>query len=100
MRKIVDQLRSSKTTNRLIYICLALIFILVVVSFFWEPKYEKGVWTGLMTLSSALTGVLGFKFGITIPGGQVEGGPSSREDVPLPVVTCPKCGTKCDAEIG
>jgi hypothetical protein len=53
--------------DRIIYASLAGLLLLGLMSFFVNPAYEKGVWVVLGATSAALSGALGFKFGVTIP---------------------------------
>lgn len=51
----------------LTYILLAMLLIFGLLSFFRVPAYEKGVWLIFGTVVSALSGLLGFIFGIHMP---------------------------------
>lgn len=53
------------TADRIIYACLTILLLLGILSFFQSPAYEKGAWVVLGAVSSALSGALGFKFGVT-----------------------------------
>ena len=53
------------TADRIIYACLVMLFLLGILSLFKSPAYEKGAWVVLGAVSSALSGALGFKFGVT-----------------------------------
>ena len=53
------------TADRIIYVSLAVLVLFGILSFFQVPMYEKGAWLVMGAASSALTGALGFKFGVT-----------------------------------
>lgn len=72
MRRSFREGVRDRSTNSLILLCIAALFVLILLSYFYMPKYEKGVWIGLAAFSNALTGLLSFKFGITVPGSRVE----------------------------
>lgn len=86
MRTFIEKLRESRVTNRIIMWTGFGLFLLIVASFFIEPKYEKGVSVGMFAFSNAFAGALAFKFGITMPGV-----PSDSQHG-----SCPKCGEKLD----
>lgn len=56
--------------DRLIYVSLASLVLLGIVSFMVTPEYEKGVWVALGAVSNCLSAALGAKFGLQIPGGK------------------------------
>ena len=53
------------SADLIIYAAMGSLVGLGLVSFFVSPSYEKGVWVVLVAISSALSGALGFKFGVT-----------------------------------
>jgi len=53
------------TADRIIYASLGVLVLMGLICFWANPAYEKGVWIVLAAANSALTGALGFKFGIT-----------------------------------
>ena len=59
-----DQMKSESCL--IIEFALALL-LLGVLSFFFIPVYEKGLSAALTTFQSALIGLLGYKFGRSIP---------------------------------
>jgi hypothetical protein len=50
-----------------VYVCLALLGVLTIVSFWHAPAYEKGAWIGIGAISNALSAALGAKFGLAMP---------------------------------
>jgi len=55
------------TSDRLIYVLVASLIGLGLISFFVSPAYEKGVWVIIGAVSNGLSGLFGFKFGVHIP---------------------------------
>jgi hypothetical protein len=53
------------TADKIIYAALGVLLLMGLIAFWINPAYEKGVWIVLAAANSALTGALGFKFGIT-----------------------------------
>ena len=43
------------------------LLLLSVMSFFFVPAYEKGVWLGIVAFSNGFSLVLGYKFGKGMP---------------------------------
>lgn len=54
-------------SDRIIYALLLMVGACIGASFFLDPKYEKGVWVMFQLVSNALTGMMGFKFGVHVP---------------------------------
>jgi len=52
---------------RIIWSTLTGLVLLGLLSFFFEPRYEKGVWVVQEALFSTLSGALGAKFGMAVP---------------------------------
>jgi hypothetical protein len=48
-----------------IYVSGAALFALSIAAFFFSPAYEKGAWVGIVAFSSAFSGCLGAKFGLS-----------------------------------
>ena len=57
------------SADRIIYASLAALFLMGMVSFWVNPAYEKGVYVVMAAAGAALSGALGFKFGITQSNG-------------------------------
>ena len=74
------------TADRIIYACLLALFLMGVLSFFQSPAYEKGAWVVLGAVSSAMSGALGFKFGVTTEKGL-------KHDADVTVALEPESGT-------
>lgn len=55
------------TADRIIFASLFVLFIMGMVAFWVNPAYKEGVYIVLGAAGAALSGALGFKFGITIP---------------------------------
>jgi hypothetical protein len=53
------------TADRIIYASLAAILLMGLVSFWANPAYEKGVGIAMGAAGAALSGALGFKFGVS-----------------------------------
>ena len=53
--------------DKLIYVCIAGLVGLGLVSFWISPEYEKGVWVAMAAVSNCLSAVLGAKFGLATP---------------------------------
>jgi hypothetical protein len=68
-----------KSENWIIVELGAVLLILAVLSFFMIPKYEKGAWFAVNIFSSALSTVIGYKFGRSMPeqSGDAKPGQSS-----------------------
>jgi hypothetical protein len=106
-KAILDELRDSRKTYVLIVFLGGCLLLLAVTSFFRKPAYENGVWIALLCFSNALSGVLSFMYGITIPRtsdevrltGMVAPGASTPAASPGGAVNvkCPKCGNTFDA---
>lgn len=47
--------------------CLAVLVIIGGVSFFADPRYEKGVWIVLGAVTNLLSAAAGAKFGLAVP---------------------------------
>lgn len=56
---------SHSSADVIIYVCITAMVILAILSFYFSPVYEKGVWLVFGVIQSALSGALGFKFGVT-----------------------------------
>ena len=56
------------TADRIIYACLFALVVFGLTCFFANPLYAKGADLVLGALVAALTGSLGFKFGISQSG--------------------------------
>ena len=56
-----------KSENWIIIGLGAVLLVLAVLSFFMIPKYEKGAWFTVNVFSSALSTVIGYKFGRSMP---------------------------------
>jgi len=54
------------TSDRIIYVALALAFALGAFSFFRIPAYEKGAWAVISLVVLVVTNVLSFKFGVHV----------------------------------
>lgn len=50
-----------------ILICIAALLALALVSFFFQPAYEKGVWYVMGAIGALLSAAAGAKFGLTVP---------------------------------
>ena len=72
------------TADRIIYACLLALFLMGILSFFQSPAYEKGAWVVLGAISTALSGALGFKFGVTTEK-SLHGAPPPAQEVPADV---------------
>ena len=57
----------NSTADRIIYVSLAVLAMFGVMSFFFNPLYEKGAWEVIAVAGAALSGALGFKFGVSNP---------------------------------
>ena len=61
----------------------AVLLILAGLSFFFTPAYEKAVWFIIQAVSAALSTVIGYKFGRSMPeqSGDAKPGQSSTSQV-------------------
>jgi hypothetical protein len=59
------------------------IMALAILSFFFNPAYEKGVWFGIGVFALALQTVIGYKFGKNMPqqAGDAREGMSSVSEI-------------------
>jgi hypothetical protein len=78
------------TSDRLIYALLVLLLIFGVLSFLYAPIYEKGGWLVVNAVTSGLSGLFGFKFGVHIPRPPDGSSSITRVDTPpVPKETFP-----------
>ena len=68
------------TADRIIYASLAAILLMGLVSFWANPAYEKGVGIAMGAVGAALSGALGFKFGVTTAGAATSPGSTTVSD--------------------
>jgi hypothetical protein len=73
--------------------------LLTALSFFKVPVYEKGAWAGLVVFSSAFSGLLGYKFGRSMPSqaGDVREGQASTSTTTVETVSPDLANPKPDA---
>ena len=76
-----------ETADRIIYLSLGVLVLFGILSFFKVPMYEKGAWLVIGAASSALTGALGFKFGVTNATPQADAQPQAPSAPTLPPVS-------------
>ena len=57
----------NDTADRIIFASLAVLFVMGMTAFWANPAYKEGVYLVMGAAGSALSGALGFKFGVTIP---------------------------------
>jgi hypothetical protein len=55
----------NTTADRIIYVSLAVLCVFGLLSFVVNPIYEKGTWAVIAAVAAALSGALGFKFGVS-----------------------------------
>jgi hypothetical protein len=70
-------------SDRIIFALLACLILFGLLAFFVSPAYEKGVWAVVGAIITALSGVLGFKFGVHIPkpdGAQQQAAPQGQNE--------------------
>jgi hypothetical protein len=67
----------------------AFLLLLSVMSFFFVPAYEKGVWLGIVAFSNGFSLVLGYKFGKGMPeqAGDAKLGQSSQTETTSKTIT-------------
>jgi hypothetical protein len=68
-------------------------FILAILTglcFFVVPVYEKGAWAGLVVFSSAFSGLLGYKFGRSMPQQTTDAKPGQTSEVQTKIATTPE----------
>ena len=72
-----------KSENWIVVELGAALLLMALLSFFVEPRYEKGVWFTIGVFASGLSLVLGYKFGKNMPqqAGDV------RDAPPAPIET-------------
>lgn len=56
--------RPADSSDRIIYVALSIASVFGLASFFWQPKYEKGVWAIVSVVTLVVTSVMSFKFGV------------------------------------
>ena len=63
--------------------------LLALISFFYEPKYEKAVWFIMGVIASQFANVVGYKFGRSLPQqvGDPKAGQSSSSEITSTVKT-------------
>lgn len=64
--------------------------ILTGLCFFVQPVYEKGAWAGLVVFSSAFSGLLGYKFGRSMPQQSTDAKPGQTSEVQTKIATTPE----------
>jgi len=58
----------NDTADRIIFASLAVLFVMGMTAFWANPAYKEGVYLVMGAAGSALSGALGFKFGISTAG--------------------------------
>jgi hypothetical protein len=56
-----------KSESWIIVELIVLMFVLGILSFFFVPAYEKGAWMVMGAIWTALSTILGYKFGKNMP---------------------------------
>jgi hypothetical protein len=64
--------------------------ILTTLCFFVVPVYEKGAWAGLVVFSTAFSGLLGYKFGRSMPQQTTDAKPGQSSQADTHVITVPE----------